>query len=65
MSMRHNVQKMECLKKKNTFKTEAHTRYGNIKTQYYKINNPKPQTFLNIQTDIRSKTQKTPNLYTK
>ena len=51
-------------KKKNTLKTEAHTRYGNLKTQYYQINNPKPQT-LNTQTHIRSKTQKTPNPYTK
>ena len=50
--------------KKNTLKTEAHTRYGNIKSQYYKINNPKPQTFFNTQTHIRSKSQKTPNPYT-
>ena len=50
--------------KNNTLKTETQTRYGNIKTQYYKINNPKPQTFLNTQTHIWSKTQKTPNPYT-
>ena len=40
---------------KNTLKTEAHTRYGNLKTHYYKTNNPKPQTFLNTQTHLQSK----------
>ena len=52
-------------KKKKKFKNEAHTRYGNIKTQYYKINNSKPQTFFkhpNSHTEKITKNSKPINL---
>ena len=41
--MRHILMSMKWLK---ILKTEAYTKYGNLKSQYYKTNNPKPQIFL-------------------
>ena len=56
MSMRHILMKMKCSRYIN--KTKAHTIYGSLKSQHYKLSNLKSQTIWNTKTFIQRKSQK-------